>query len=335
MVSDRLFTTLPSVAGVIVAVFLLNRALPGDPAANLAGPAATAESVAQIRQRLGLDRSLPIQFVDYLDDLLHGNLGHSLTSGRPVLDDLVERLPASMELTLVALILAIGIALPLGTRAALKPGSFADHTCRVFVSIGAAFPTFFMGLLLTYVFYFLLGWAPAPLGRIDQALYGDPKTVTGFYLIDTLLAGDLDAFGGALSQIALPAISLGLFALAPIARITRAAMLAVLGSDFVRTARAMGLSSRTIVYTYGFRNAQLQITNTLGMVFSFLLGANVLVEQVFGWPGIGEYAVKALIAADYAAIQGFVLMMAVLYIVLNFAIDLVGGLLDPRVRFAT
>ncbi len=192
-------------------------------------------------------------------------------------------------------------------------------------------PVFFTGLLLAYLFYYVLQIAPAPTRRLDVFLSA-PKDITGFYLIDSLLTGNLEVFWGALRQLALPAISMAIFSLAPLARMTRGSMLAVLGSDFVRTARASGLAPRTVVFTYAFRNAVLPVITTLGMVFSFLLGANVLVETVFAWPGIGLYAVNALITSDYAPVQGFVLAMAVLYIVLNLLIDLLYGLVDPRVR---
>lgn len=331
-IGRRIVSAIPSLIGVIVVSFLLTRALPGDPAAYFAGPTATPATVAQIRVQLGLDQSLPRQFVRYAVDLAHGDLGTSWSSGQPVLTDLIQKLPASVELTLVALLFAFVIALPLGILAATRPNGPADHLCRVFVTIGAAFPTFFVGLLLVYVFYFLLSLAPSPLGRLDDVYYNVPPTVTGFYLVDTLLAGDLASFRGALAQIALPAISLGLFALAPIARITRASMITALGSDYIRTARAMGLSARRVLLTYALRNAMLQIVTVLGMVFSFLLGASVLVEQVFGWPGIGAYAVKAVIASDYAAVQGFVLLMAVLYILLNLAVDIIAAVIDPRVH---
>jgi ABC-type dipeptide/oligopeptide/nickel transport system permease component len=190
---------------------------------------------------------------------------------------------------------------------------------------------FFTGLLLIYVFYFKLGWAPAPLGRLD-VFYSTPPTITGFYLIDSLLTGDLEVFRAALAQLILPTATLAIFSLAPIARMTRASMLSVLASDFVRTARAGGLSSRTVILTYAFRNAMLPVVTTLGMVFSFLLGANVLVEKVFAWPGIGSYAVEALITSDFAPVQGFVLTMAVLYVLLNLGIDMLYGVIDPRVR---
>jgi ABC-type dipeptide/oligopeptide/nickel transport system permease component len=217
--------------------------------------------------------------------------------------------------------------------AAVKQGSLADHLCRIIATAGVSLPVFFTGLLLVYLFYFVLGWSPAPLGRLDS-FASAPPTLTGFYLLDSLAVGDGETFRAALAQIALPGVTLAIFALAPVARITRASMLAVLGADFVRTARAAGLSGRKVVITYAFRNAVLPVVTTLGMVFSFLLGANVLVEKVFAWPGVGSYAVEALIASDYAPVQGFVLVMAILYIVLNLLIDLAYRLIDPRVRSA-
>lgn len=333
IVLRRLAEAMPSLVGVVIVTFLLSHALPGDPAAYFAGPAANAESVAEVRRSLGLDRSLPVQFGYYLEDLAKGDLGHSLTTGQPVASDLLQRLPASMELTLAALIVAIGVSLPLGIVAALRPNSLADHACRLTVTVGAAFPTFFVGLLLVYLLYFKLGLVPQPLGRLDEIYFTPPPSVTGFYLIDTLLGGDVAAFRAALAQLILPAVSLALFAMAPLARMTRAAMLTALSSDFVRTARANGLSARKVIFTYALRSAMLSIVNVMGMVFSFLLGSNVLIEQVFGWPGIGAYAVSAVIASDYAAVQGFVLMMAVLYVLLNLAVDLAATAIDPRVRF--
>ena len=329
----RVSSAVPSLVGVVIVTFLLARALPGDPAAYYAGSSATPESIAQIRQKLGLDRSLVVQFGDYVNHLVHGDLGHSVSSGAPVLSDLATRLPASIELTGAALLFALAIGLPLGILAATRPGSPVDHLCRVLVTVGAAFPTFFIALLLVFLCYFELGIAPEPLGRLNEIYNTAPPSVTGLLLVDTLLAGDLDAFRSALGQLVLPSVSLGLFALAPIARITRAAMLEALASDYVRTAQAMGLSRGRVVFVYALRNAMLPIVNILGMVFSFLLGANVLVEQVFAWPGIGAYAVKAVIASDYAAVQGFVLMMAVLFILLNLGVDLVAAAMDPRVRY--
>jgi peptide/nickel transport system permease protein len=327
----RLATALPSVAGVIVVTFLLTRALPGDPAAYFAGVAATQQAVEEIRHLMGFDRSLPVQFLDYLQLLARGDLGTSLSTGQPVLSELITRLPASAELTLCALVLSVGIALPLGITAAMRPGSWIDHVCRIVTTAGVSLPIFFTGLLLVYVFYYLLGIAPAPLGRLD-AFSSPPPHWSGFYLIDSLLAGDLGTFRAALAQLMLPTATMAIFSLAPLARITRASMLAALGSEFIRTARASGLARGRIVYVYAFRNAVLPVITTLGMVFSFLLGANVLVEKVFAWPGIGSYAIEALIASDYAPVQGFVLTMAMLYVLLNLVIDLIYGMVDPRVR---
>lgn len=328
----RIAQAVPVVIGVVVIGFVLTRALPGDPAVYFAGAAADAASIAEIRRTLGLDLPLLQQFFIYVGDLLSGDLGRSISTGQSVVSDLASRLPASLELTLFALLLSCGIAIPLGVMAATRPGSLIDHTCRVLVTAGVSLPTFFTGVVLIYVFYYLLGIAPSPLGRLDF-IYLEPPTVTGFYLIDSLLAGDLETFMAALRQLILPAVTLALFTLAPIARMTRASMLGALSADFVRTARAAGLTGRTVRYTYAFRNALLPVVTTLGMVFSFTLGANVLVEKVFAWPGIGSYAVEALVVSDYAAVQGFVLAMAFLFVALNLLIDVTYTLIDPRIGF--
>ena len=331
IVLRRVLGALPNVVGVVIVTFLLTRALPGDPAAYFAGPAASREAIEEIRRHLGLDKTLAHQFGLYLRDLAHGDLGQSLSTGQPVLKEIASRLPASLELTLCGLLFAALVAIPLGVAAATHPGSWIDHVCRVAATAGVSLPTFFTGLLLAYVFYFLLGLAPSPLGRLD-VIYSAPPAVTGFYLLDSLIARDLELFGASARQIALPAITLGLFVMAPLMRMTRASMLGVLSADFVRTARASGLPRAKVLYGYAFRNALLPIVTTLGMVFSFLLGSNVLVEKVFAWPGIGSYVIEALIASDYAPVQGFVLTMALLYVALNLAIDMLYGVIDPRAR---
>jgi len=332
MVLSRIAQAIPVIFGVVVVTFLLTRMLPGDPAAYFAGAAADEQSIAEIRAALGLDRPLPEQFVYYVGDLMQGDLGQSISTGQPVAVELARRLPASLELTLVALLLSCSVAIPLGILAATRPGSLADHACRVLVTAGISLPTFFTGLALIYVFYYLLGWAPSPLGRLDF-LYLEPPRVTGFFLIDAALIGDWETWRGAAKQLVLPAVTMALFTLAPLARMTRAAMLQALSSDFIRTARAAGLKRSTVLYVYAFRNAMLPVVTTLGMVFSFSLGANVLVEKVFAWPGIGSYAVDALVASDYAAVQGFVLTMALLFVALNLLIDIAYTLIDPRIGF--
>ena len=330
LIGRRLLQAIPSLIGIVVVTFVLTRALPGDPAAYFAGPAADEQSIAEIRTALGLDRSLPEQFWAYVVDLSQGDLGVSISTGRPVVEEIFERLPASLELTLTGLLLAIAIALPLGILAATRPNSWIDHLCRVVVTAGVSLPVFFTGLFFVYVFYFVVDVVPSPIGRLDIFSIAPPR-VTGFYLIDSLLVGDFETLRSALAQLALPAITMAMFVLAPLARMTRGSMLQVLGSEFIRTANANGLERRTILFTYAFRNALLPILTTLGMVFSFMLGANVLVEKVFAWPGIGSFAVNALVVSDFPAVQGFVLSMAILFVALNLAIDVLYTLIDPRV----
>lgn len=333
LIAKRVMSALPSVVGVLIITFVLTRALPGDPAAYFAGPAASREAIEEVRRNLGLDKPMIEQFFLYVRDLFRGDLGNSIATGQPVRTEIANRLPASLELTLSALLLSVAIAVPLGIAAANRPGSWIDHTCRVAATAGVSLPAFFTGLLLIYIFYYLLGWAPAPLGRLD-IFYSTPPNVTGFLLIDSLIAGQGETFVAALRQLFLPVLTLSIFTLAPLARMTRGAMLEILGSDFIRTARASGLAPARITYIYAFRNAMLPVVTTLGMVFSFLLGANVLVEKVFSWPGIGTFAIEALIASDYAPIQGFVLTMALLYVALNLAIDIIYIVIDPRMAIS-
>jgi len=330
MILKRLFGALPNIVGVVIVTFILTRALPGDPAAYFAGPAATTEAIEQVRASLGLDKTLAHQFVLYLKDLARGDLGNSLTTGQPVVTEIRQRLPASLELTFCGLLIAVVVAVPLGVLAATRPGTWVDHLCRLLATAGVSLPTFFTGLLLAYVFYFLLGLAPSPLGRIDVS-FPPPPAVTGLYLVDSLLARDLESFRASARQLVLPALTMGLFVMAPLMRMTRASMLGVLSSEFIRTARASGLPRSQVLYAYAFRNALLPVVTTLGMVFSFLLGSNVLVEKVFAWPGIGSYVIEALVSSDYAPVQGFVLTMALLYVALNLAIDVMYVLIDPRV----
>ena len=330
IVLKRLLAALPNLIGVVIITFVLTRAIPGDPAAYFAGGAATQEAVEQVRAQLGLDKPLIEQFFSYVGNLLRGDLGLSLTTGQPVLQELLLRLPASLELVLMALLLACAVALPMGVLAATRPGSWFDQLSRVLITAGVSLPTFFTGLLLAYVFYFLLDWAPSPLGRLDP-MWSPPPTVTGFYVIDAAFTGDAALWWACVKQLILPVVTMALFVLAPIARMTRASMIAVLSSDFIRTARASGLSDTTVLVRYALRNALLPVITTLGMVFGFMIGSSVIVEKVFGWPGVGTYAIDALTASDYAPVQGFVLTMGILFVLLNLMIDLLYVLIDPRV----
>jgi peptide/nickel transport system permease protein len=330
IIFQRLLGALPNLAGVIVITFLLTRAIPGDPAAYFAGASATQEAVEQVREQLGLNKPLIEQFGLYLGQLARGDLGLSLTTGQPVSEELLRRLPASLEVVALALLLSCAVALPMGVLAATRPGSWFDQLSRLVITAGVSLPTFFTGLLLAYVFYFLLGWAPSPLGRLDP-VFSPPATVTGFYLVDAALAGDAALWWASLKQLVLPVLTMAIFVLAPIARMTRASMIAILSSDFVRTARASGLTRTTVLVRYALRNALLPVVTTLGMVFGFMIGSSVIIEKVFGWPGVGSYAIDALTASDYAPVQGFVLAMGLLFVLLNLAIDVLYVLIDPRV----
>ena len=327
----RLLSSLPALFGVVIFTFLLMRVLPGDPAVFFAsGPNAGQAEIDEIRRQMGLDKPIPEQLVRYLWDIGHGKLGRSMGTGQPVVTDLANRLPASLELTFTALLLALSLALPLGIIAALRPNSAVDHAVRLLCTLGVCVPTFVSGLLFIYAFYYLLGIAPDPTGRID-IFASQPPNVTGFLLIDSALAGDWEAWWAAASQLILPACTMALFVLAPLARMTRASMLAVMTSDFIRTGDALGLSRRRVVLVYGLRNALLPVITIMGIVFSTMLGANVLVEKVFSWPGVASYALDALLASDYAPVQGFVLLMAGIFVLVNLTVDILYGLADPRI----
>src|SRR5271154_6511653 len=306
----RFLSSLPALFGVLVFTFLLMRVLPGDPAVFFAsGPNAGKEEIEAIRKQMGLDKPVPEQLLLYLYDVGRGNLGKSLMTGQAVTTDLRERLPASLELTLTALLIALVSAIPLGVVAALRPGSLIDHGVRLFCALGVCVPTFVSGLLLIYVFYYLLGLAPDPTGRIDVFASLPPQR-TGFLTIDFLLAGDLDGWWAAFRQLILPALSMALFVVAPLARITRASMLVSLGSDFVRTARSVGLSWWRIVVTYALRNAILPVITIAGIVFSTMLGANVLVEKVFSWPGVPPFSPSGFLFWGLRPGEGFFIFEA-------------------------
>jgi peptide/nickel transport system permease protein len=321
----------PALFGVVVITFVLMRVLPGDPAVFFAsGPSAGQAEIDALRHKMGLDQPMPVQLLHYLGDVATGDLGRSLTTGQPVVADMERRLPASLELTFTALAIALTLSVPLGVFAALKPGSPVDHLVRMLCTLGVCVPTFVSGLLLIYAFYYLLGWAPDPTARID-IFASTPPDITGFYLIDFALAGDWEGWCAAARQLLLPAITMALFVLAPLARMTRASMLAVMGSDFIRTARSLGLPAYRVIIGYALRNALLPVLTITGIVFSTMLGANVLVEKVFSWPGVASYALDALLASDYAPVQAFVLLMASIFVLVNVAIDVLYGIIDPRV----
>jgi ABC-type dipeptide/oligopeptide/nickel transport system permease component len=328
---SRLVLRMPALAGVILVSFALTRLLPGDPAVYFAGAAPTPEAIADLRRTLLLDQPLYAQFFAYLGDLAHGNFGRSLVTGQSVAQDLSTRLPATLELTIASTTLALLIAVPLGIVGARQKGRAMDHVCRLVSTSALAMPAFFTALLLVFLFYYLLGLAPAPLGRLAPMAFPPPER-TGFMIIDASLARDWAVLRDAAAHLVLPALALAIAGIGPLTRVTRGAMLAVLSSDFIRAARGLDLPRWKLIYVYALRNAMLPVLTTAGFVFSFLISANVVIEKVFSWPGIGSYALEALVASDYAAVQGFVLAVATLYVLINIAIDILYGVIDVRVR---
>ena len=328
----RLLGVLPLLIGVGIFTFILVRVLPGDPAAYYAtGPLATQEEIEQVRSTLGLDRPMVEQLARYFKDIAAGDLGHSLVTGQLVSRDLRERFPASFELTFVAMLLALSFSIPLGIVAAIRSGSWTDHIIRFIGTLGVSMPAFVAGIVLIFIFYFKLGLAPEPIDRIDPFVLKPPR-VTGLMLVDSAMAANLPAFLSALTRLFLPALTMAVIVIAPLMRMTRASMIAVLASDFIRTARATGMSWWTVYVRYGLRNALLPVLTTIGFVVSYQLGANVVVEKVFAWPGVGSYALNSLLATDYAPVQGYVLLMACVYVVINTSVDILHALVDPRVR---
>lgn len=330
-IGRRLGLGFVTLVGVVVAVFLLTFVLPGDLASLKLGPYATEEGLAAMRKELGTDQPVPVQFVNYVARLLRGDMGKSWVTGQPVRKDLSQRLPATIELGLAALLLALVVGLVLGILAAVKRDSPLDQFVRSYAILGASTASFWLGLVMIYVFYFRFDWAPAPLGRLDVGMEA-PAAITKLYVVDSILAGEWATLWNSLAHLALPALTLGFIVSAPITKIVRAAMLDVLHSDFIRTARAVGVPSRTVILRDGLRNAMIPILTTIGIVFGYLMAGNVLVERIFAWPGIGQYAWQSLTTKDFDALRGFILVVAIIYVLLNLVIDLLYSVIDPRIR---
>jgi len=328
----RVALVVPTLFGVTLISFFLTYLLPGNPALVKAGPLATPQYVAEMEHRMGLDRPLPVQYWGYVSGLFHGDLGESASTGRPVLNDFLQRLPATVELTLAALLIAMVVGVPLGVVSAVHRDRVVDHLGRIIGVAGVAMPSFWTGLLLIYVFFYLLGVAPAPLGRLGPGL-APPTHITGLFVVDSILTGNWRTLGSSAYQLMLPAATLGFSVMAPVARMVRSTMLEILQSDYITAAWAAGLPARQIIYGDALRNALIPVVTILGVVFGFLMAGNAVVETVFAWPGIGNYAVTALMTKDSGPIQSFVLFVAVMYVLVNLAVDLIYGLIDPRIRF--
>lgn len=332
--AKRVLISAGTILGIIVVVFFIVRVLPGDAAVVRAGPYATEESIEQIRDEFGLADPLHQQFTRYLGSVVRGDLGTSVRTEESVTSELLDRLPASLELAVYAVLLALLVGVPLGIMAAAHRGGWLDRACRVFAVLGSSMALFWLGLLLIFFFFFKLRWFPGPIDRLAVGTQ-PPRTVTGFYTADALLAGDLAVMGQAFRYLALPVITLGFVLSAPILKMVRAAMIDTLGSDHVRTARAMGVPGRQILLRDGFRNALLPVVTAIGLVFGYLLGGNIIVEYLFAWPGIGRYAFTAIQNNDLEALQGFVIVVGVLYVGLNVAIDMLYAWIDPRIRLGS
>jgi ABC-type dipeptide/oligopeptide/nickel transport system permease component len=327
----RLLLAAVTLVGVVVAVFILTHILPADPAALRAGPLATDEFIAQYRADMGLDQPLYVQFAHYASLLSRGDLGTSWRTEQPVLQELGQRLPATLELAATAFTFALLIGITLGILAAVYSGTWLDHLARIVATLGASLALFWLALVGVYVLYYKLGWAPPPLGRLTVGL-PEPPAITGLFVLDSLLARQFSVTLDAINHLWLPALTLAFVVSAPIIKTMRGAMLDTLGADYVRTARATGVSSRRVILVDALRNAFIPVLTTLGIVFGYLMAGNVIIERVFSWPGIGQYAWTALITSDFNAVQGFVLLIAVVYVILNLTIDLAYGFIDPRIR---
>ena len=330
-VTRRLFLAVVTLFGVVVAVFILTRILPGNPAAVRLGPYAKPELLAAMEQEMGLDKPLPVQFYNYVAKLVRGEMGKSWRTGQPVRKDLTQRLPATLELALAATLMAVVAGHILGLLGAIKQNSLLDQIIRGIAILGASTALFWLALVFIFFFYYRLGWAAAPLDRLEVGVQ-PPTRITGMYVVDSLLTGNWAALRSSLGHLLLPAITLAFVVSAPITKIVRAAMLDVLHSDFIRTARTIGVPYRDILFRDALRNAMIPILTTIGIVFGYLMAGSVLVEQIFAWPGIGSYAWMALVNKDFEAIQGFVLLIAALYVMLNLGIDLLYSVIDPRIR---
>ena len=329
-VLTRLLTVVPTFIGITVLVFLLIHLIPGDPVEVLMGergisPAAHAEAL----HRLGLDQPLPLQYWHYLSHAVRGDLGTSLISSTSVMQEFLARFPATVELSICALLFALVIGIPAGVVAALKRGSAVDHGVMGTALAGYSMPIFWWGLILIMFFSVKLGWTPVS-GRI--AVEYDVPAVTGFMLIDAMLSTDPGAFVSALSHLVLPTIVVGTIPLAVIARMTRSSMLEVLREDYIRTARAKGLTPLRVVIVHALRNALIPVVTAIGLQVSLLLAGAVLTETTFSWPGVGKWLIDAVGRRDYPVVQGAILLIALLVIVVNFCVDLAYGLLNPRIR---
>ncbi|NNG01999.1 MAG: ABC transporter permease [Desulfobacteraceae bacterium] len=314
-------------AGVATIVFFVTHIIPADPVGAILGGNAPIELVDELRHKLGLDKPLLYQFMDYIKGIFTGNFGISLITQRPVIKDILQFFPATMELAFASVLFTIVFGIILGTLSAVKRNKPIDHVLRVFSIMGVSMPVFWLGLILLFVFYYHLGWLP---GTGRHSLFIIPEHITGFVFIDSILTRDWDAFKDCFGHIILPAFVLGYASTASVARIMRASMLDVLRQDYIRTARSKGLGKRVVIYRHALRNALIPVITVIGISFGDLLSGAVLTETIFAWPGIGRYLVNGLLMLDYPAVTAGTLFVAFIYSLANLVVDVSYAVFDPR-----
>ncbi len=327
---SRLLTFLPTFFGVTLISFAFIRLLPGDPIVVMAGErGVTPERYQELIQQFGFDKPLIVQYFDYLSGVMHGDLGQSFVTKKPVWDEFFALFPATLELSICAMIFAVVLGLPAGVIAAVNRGKFLDRSLMSAALVGYSMPIFWWALLLIIVVSGWLGWTPVS-GRMSLMYYF--PTPTGFMLIDSLLSGQKGAFGAAISHLILPTIVLGTIPLAVIARQTRSAMLEVLGEDYIRTARAKGLSPFGVNGVHALRNALIPVITVIGLSVGTLLAGAILTETIFSWPGIGKWMVDSIFRRDYPVVQGGLLLIAVMVMIVNLTVDMLYGFINPKIR---
>ena len=328
--SRRFVALIPTLLGMALLLYLISSILPVDPARAALGEEATMEQVEAYRQQLGLDKPVWVQFSRYAWNLLHGDLGNSIVSRRPVVEDLKDKFAATLELAIASIVISSLIAIPLGIASAVNRNSITDHISRFVSLFSVSMPIFWLAMMMQLLFYARLGWLPYG-SRLDPQMAAPPQ-VTGFYTIDSLIARDLGAFLDTLKHLILPALALSNISSGTLARITRSSMLDVLTEPYIVTARAKGLSERSIIYFHALKNAAIPIVTLGGMQFGSLIGGAVLTETIFAWPGVGRYAAYSIFWLDLPAVMGFALLATLLYALVNLGVDVLYGWLDPRIR---
>jgi peptide/nickel transport system permease protein len=332
LILQRLLMMLPLMVGMTLISFIISHTLPADPVGANLGQRSMEDPtiVAAFRAQWGLDKPLPEQYLTYLGNLVHGNLGNSIHTHMPVADDVGRYLPASAELAIIATLVGTLLGVPFGVISAVRRDKWLDHVVRGVSLLGVSSPVFWLGLVALYVFYFRLGWLPGP-GRLDVGM-PEPPHLTGMYTVDSLVSGDWAALGSSLRHLALPGLVLASVYLGLVTRMTRSSMLEVLEADYVRTARGKGLRGRSVIYRHALSNALIATVTVLGLAFGDVLAGTVLTETIFSWPGIGRYAYESAVTLDFPAIMGVSLVIAAVFITVNLATDLAYVTLDPRLR---